>query len=61
MKKIFFIIAIATTLMAVIIFTGYRLSAQKQKAANAKLLYATGDLNAKHKDSNAESAETRKR
>jgi hypothetical protein len=39
--------------MAGIILTGYRLSAQKQKAANAKLLYTKGDLNAVRKDENA--------
>jgi hypothetical protein len=53
MKKIIFILAIITTLMAGIILTGYRLSAQKQKVANAKLLYTKGDLNAVRKDENA--------
>ena len=45
MKKIIFILSVTATLMAGIIFSGYRLSAQKQKAAQAKVLYAKQNLN----------------
>jgi lipopolysaccharide export LptBFGC system permease protein LptF len=44
MKKIIFILALAIPLMAGIIFTGYRLSTQKQKAAQTKVPYANRDL-----------------
>jgi hypothetical protein len=52
MKKIIFILALAIPLMAGIIFTGYRSSTQKQKAAQAKDPYANRDLNAAPKLAN---------
>jgi len=53
MKKTIIILSIMT-FMAVIIFTGYRSSAQKQKSAQANLLYVNQDLNAAQKDANTE-------
>jgi hypothetical protein len=52
-KRTIFILAIIITLMAGLIFTGYRSSTQKQKADQAKVLYAKRDLNAAQKDANA--------
>ena len=46
MKKIIFILALAIPLTAGIIFTGYRSSTQKQKAAQYKDPYANRDFNA---------------
>ena len=46
MKKIIFILALAIPLTAGIIFTGYRSSTQKQKAAQSKDPYANRDFNA---------------
>jgi len=45
MKKIIFILALTVPLLAGIIFTGYRSSTQKQKAAQTKVPYANRDLN----------------
>jgi hypothetical protein len=50
MKKTIFIPAIIITLMTGIIFTSYRSSAQKQEAAQTKVVYAKLDLNAAKKD-----------
>jgi hypothetical protein len=54
MKKIAFILAGATTLMAGIIFTGYRSSTQKQEVSQAQVLYASQNLNEAQKAANAE-------
>jgi hypothetical protein len=52
MKKMIFFVALTVPLMAGIIFTGYRSSTQKQKAAQAKMLYANRDLIAAQEDVN---------
>jgi hypothetical protein len=52
MKKVIFFAALTLPLMAGIIFTGYWSSAQKQKAAQTKMLYAKGDLIAAQEDVN---------
>ena len=52
MKKTILILSIIT-LMAGIIFTGYRSSAQKQKSAQAYLLYIKQDLDAGQKEANS--------
>jgi hypothetical protein len=53
MKKTIIILSIMI-FMAGIIFTGYLSSAQKQKSAQANLLYVKQDLNAAQKDANTE-------
>jgi len=52
MKKTILILSIIT-LMAGIIFTGYRSSAQKQKSAQASLMYIKQDLNEGQKEANS--------
>jgi hypothetical protein len=47
MKKTIFILAVTIPLAAGIIFTGYRSSAHKLKAAQTKILISDRDLNAK--------------
>ena len=52
MKKMICFVALTLPLIAGIIFTGYWSSTQKQKAAQTKMLYANGDLNAAQEDAN---------
>ena len=53
MKKTIFILAVTIPIAAGIIFTGYRSSAHKLKAAQTKILISDRDLNAKQNVENA--------
>jgi hypothetical protein len=53
MKKIIYLAALTILLLAVIIFTGYWLSTQNQKAAQTKVEYANQDFIAEQEDANA--------
>ena len=53
MKKKLFFLVLTIPLLAVLTFTGYRLSAQKQKAIQTKVLYADRALNVVKNDGNA--------
>ena len=53
MKKIIYLAALTILLLAGIIFTGYWLSTQNQKAAQTKVEYANQDFIAEQEDANA--------
>lgn len=53
MKKKLFFLVLTIPLLAVLTFTGYRSSAQKQKAIQTKVLYADRALKAVKNDGNA--------